>query len=313
MDRLTSMELFVAVAELGTLNKAAESLDISNAAATRHIVSLESRLNVRLIERSTRRLALTNIGLEYYKKCKDLLAEIDQAESSISSSAVEPEGTVTITSSVSFAIMHLAPLIPHFNKLYPKIKINLVGANRYYDIIDSNIDLAIRTREFEPDSNLTIKKLASTRRILAASYDYIKKRGKPKTIEELKDHDILLYSHANNPRVLSFSKEGEVCNFTIDPVLETNDGQIVKAVALSGAGILIQPLYIIYQDIVEGRLIPILTDWHLPELTINIAFQSRQFMPIKNRLFIDFLIDDFTKKEYERYWNGIQSIGFSHY
>lgn len=305
MDRLMSMELFVAVAELGTLNKAAEKLEISNAAATRHIAALENRLNVRLIERSTRRLSLTTIGLEYYKKCKDLLSEIDQAESSISSAAVEPEGTVTITSSISFAIMHITPLIPKFNKLYPKIRINLIGANRYHDIIDSNIDIAIRTREFEPDSNLTIRKLATTNRILAASYDYIKRKGKPKTIEELKDHDILLYSHANNPRVLSFSKDDEIKNFALDPVMETNDGQIVRSAALNGAGILIQPLYIIYQDIVEGRLIPILTDWQLPELTVNIAFQSRQFMPIKNRLFIDFLIEDFKNKEYERYWNSI--------
>jgi len=305
MDRLTGMELFVAVAELGTLSKAAESLNISNAAATRHITALESRLNVRLIERSTRRLALTNIGLEYYKKCKGLLAEIAQTESSISSAALVPEGTVTITSSISFAIMHLAPLIPRFNKLYPKIKINLVGANRYHDIIDSNIDLAIRTREFEPDSNLTVKKLANTRRVLAASYEYIKKKGKPKVIEDLKDHDILLYSHANQPRALNFKKDGKVDHFTIDPVLETNDGQIVRAAALNGSGILIQPLYIIYPDIVEGRLIPILTDWNLPELTINIAFQSRQFMPIKNRLFIEFLIDDFNNNEYERYWDSI--------
>lgn len=306
MDRLTSMELFVAVAELGTLNKAAEKLDISNAAATRHITALETRLNVRLIERSTRRLALTNIGIEYYKKCKSFLAELDQSEAEITSSAVEPEGTVTITSSISFAIMHITPLIPKFNKLYPKIKINIVGANRYYDIIDSNIDIAIRTREFEPDSNLTIRKLATTHRILAASYDYIKKRGKPKSIEELEGHDILLYSHANNPRNLSFQKGDEIKNFAIDPILETNDGQIVRAAALGGSGILIQPLYIIYQDIVEGRLIPILTDWKLPELTVNIAFQSRQFMPIKNRLFIDFLMEDFKNKEYERYWNSIQ-------
>lgn len=307
MDRLTSMELFVAVAELGTLNKAAEKLEISNAAATRHISALETRLNVRLIERSTRRLALTNIGLEYYKKCKFFLAELYQSEAEITSSALEPEGTVTITSSISFAIMHLTPLIPKFNQLYPKIKINLIGANRYHDIIDSNIDIAIRTREFEPDSNLTIRKLATTHRILAASYDYIKKHGKPQSIEDLKDHDILLYSHANNPRTLSFKKDQEVKEFVIDPILETNDGQIVRAAALTGAGILIQPLYIIYQDIVEGKLIPILTDWELPELIINIAFQSRQFMPIKNRLFIDFLMEDFKHKEYERYWRRIQS------
>ena len=303
MDRLTSMELFVAVAELGTMNKAAEKLEISNAAASRHITALENRLNVRLIERTTRRLALTTIGMEYYKKCKAFLSELDQSEAEITSSAVEPEGTVTITSSISFAIMHIVPLLPKFNKLYPKIKINIIGANRYHDIIDSNIDLAIRTREFEPDSNLTIKKLVTTHRILAASYDYIKKKGKPNTIEELNNHDILLYSHANNPRVLNFTKDDETREFITNPLLETNDGQIVRAAALNGLGILIQPLYIIYQDIVEGRLIPILNDWQLPELTINIAFQSRHFMPLKNRLFIDFLVKDFKEKEYERYWN----------
>lgn len=310
MDRLTGMELFVAVAELGTLNKAAEQLDISNAAATRHISALETRLNVKLIERSTRRLALTNIGLEYYKKCKELLNEINQAESSITSAAVEPEGTVTITSSISFAVMHITPLIKAFNQLYPKIKINIIGANRYHDIIDSNIDIAIRTREFEPDSGLTIRKLATTHRILAASYDYIKKKGKPKTIEELREHDILLYSHANNPRILNFSQNNQNKVFEVDPIFETNDGQIVRAAALNGGGILIQPLYIIYQDIVEGRLIPILPEWQLPELSINIAFQSRQFMPIKNRLFIDFLIEDFKKNNYENYWSSIQPIHF---
>lgn len=305
MDRLTGMELFVAVAELGTLNKAAEKLEISNAAATRHIAALETRLNVRLIERTTRRLALTSIGLAYFKKCKDLLEEIDQAEASVRSAALEPEGTVTITSSVSFAIMHLTPLIPKFNKLYPKIKINLISVNHHHDIIGSNIDFAIRTREFEPDSNLTIRKLATTHSILAASHDYIKHRGKPKSIEDLINHDILLYSHANNPKTLSFYKNGIIENFALDPILKTNDGQIVRAAALNGAGILIQPLYIIYQDIVEGRLMPILTDWKLPNLIINIAFQSRQFMPIKNRLFIDFLIEDFKNKEYERYWDSI--------
>src|SRR5690606_6237848 len=172
MDRLTSMELFVAVAELGTLNKAAEKLEISNAAATRHITSLENRLNVRLIERTTRRLSLTTIGIEYYKKCKDLLSEIDQAESSISSAAVEPEGTVTITSSISFSIININRLIPTFNKLYRKIKSYVISANRYQDIIDSNIDIAIRTHKFEPLSNLTIRKLVTTHRFLAASYDY---------------------------------------------------------------------------------------------------------------------------------------------
>lgn len=307
MDRLTSIELLIAVAELGTLQAAALQLDISNSAATRHIRALENRLNVRLIERTTRRLALTPIGIEYYKKCKLLLTELHQTEAQITASATEPQGTVTISSSISFAIMHLTPLIPKFNQHYPKIKIKLIGANHYLDIIDSNIDIAIRTREFEPDSNLTIRKLATTRRILAASYDYIQQHGKPENIEELQHHQLLLYQYANHPRQLNFKNQAQSKQIVVTPLLESNDGQILRAAALNGVGILIQPLYIIYSDIVNGRLIPILTDWELPELNINIAFQSRQFMPMKNRLFIDFLIQDFKQHEYERCWRRIQS------
>ncbi|MFX7659669.1 LysR family transcriptional regulator [Acinetobacter baumannii] len=303
MDRLTAMELFVKIHELGTLRRAAEELDISTAAATRHLVALENHLKVKLIDRNTRRLALTSAGHEYYKHCKNFLYELNEAESMISASAIEPEGTLTITSSISFAKLYLAPLIPKFNQTYPKIRINIIGANRYYDILDSNIDLAIRTREFEPDSNITIKKLASTRRILAASPQYVEKRGKPKDVTDLDQHDLLIYSHAHNPYHLKFTHGDEVFEYDCRPLMETNDGQIVRAAALSGAGILIQPMHLIYPDIVSGKLLPLLNEWELPLLTINLAFQTRRYMPAKTRLFIDFLVNHFKEKEYERYWN----------
>jgi DNA-binding transcriptional LysR family regulator len=302
VDRFTEIELFVQTAELGTLSKAAEKLDISNAAASRHLAALESRLKVRLVERNTRRLALTNAGHDFYARCKSLLAEMAEAEASVNAALVEPTGTLTITATISFSMLHLAPLVPKFQKLYPGIKVKLLGANRYYDIMDSDIDLAIRTREFEADSSITIRKLAETRRILAASPAYLARRGHPRSVEDLQQHDLLIYSHANHPNVMEFTKGEDKLSIKIQPSLETNDGQIVRAAALAGAGILVQPKYIIYDDLVAGRLVPVLDDWNLPRLTINLAFQDRRYMPAKTRLFIDFLLDHFKREEYERYW-----------
>jgi len=302
VDRLTELELFVHTAELGTLSKAAELLDISNASASRHLAALEQRLNVRLVERNTRRLSLTPVGHEFFTRCKNLLSELREAEASVTTSLAEPTGTLTITASISFAMLHISPLLPAFKKLYPQIRIKVLGANRYYDIMDTGIDLAIRTREFEPDSNITIRRLAETRRVLAASPDYLRQHGKPKSVADLCNHDMLLYSHANQPRTLSFSNGEKQESIKIDPVLETNDGQIVRAAAIAGAGILVQPKYIVHDDLIAGRLIPVLDEWDLPRLTINIAFQDRRYMPAKTRLFIDFLLNDFQQKQYERYW-----------
>ncbi|WP_095060475.1 LysR family transcriptional regulator [Pseudomonas sp. Irchel s3f7] len=302
MDRFTELELFVNTAELGTLSKAAEKLDISNAAASRHLAALENRLKVRLIERNTRRLSLTNAGHDFYARCKSVLAELSEAEATVSAALIEPTGTLTITATISFAMLHIAPLVPEFQRLYPRIKVKIVGANRYYDIIDSEIDLAIRTREFEADSSITIRKLAETRRVLAASPKYLQRKGVPASVEDLADHDLLIYSLANHPEMMEFTKGSERRSVKIQPALETNDGQIVRAAALAGAGILVQPKYIIYDDLVAGRLVPVLDDWDLPRLIINLAFQDRRHMPAKTRLFIDFLLDHFKRKEYERYW-----------
>ncbi|TBU74653.1 LysR family transcriptional regulator [Pseudomonas daroniae] len=302
MDRFTELELFVHTAELGTLSKAAEKLEISNAAASRHLAALEARLKVRLIERNTRRLALTNAGHDFYARCKTLLAEWSEAEASVNASLVEPTGTLTITATVSFSMLHLAPVVPEFQKLYPRIKVKILGANRYYDIMDSEIDLAVRTREFEADSNIAVRKLAITRRVLAASPSYLKRRGVPRTVEALADHDMLIYSLANHPNTMEFTRGDEKAVVKVQPSLEANDGQIVRAAALAGAGILVQPKYIIHDDLISGRLLPVLDDWDLPRLTINLAFQDRRYMPAKTRLFIDFLLEHFKRNEYERYW-----------
>ncbi|MCO4888452.1 LysR family transcriptional regulator [Cupriavidus sp. WGtm5] len=302
MDRWTEIELFVQTAELGSLTKAAENLEMSNAAASRHLTSLERRLAARLIERSTRRLYLTQVGEQFFRRCKDLLSEMKEAEADVSANVLEPAGTLTVTASLSFSMLHLAPLIPEFTERYPKVSVNIVAANRYYDIMDSGIDLAIRTREFEPDSNLTVRRLAQMRRVLAASPRYLERKGMPRTIEDLASHAMLIYSYANRPNELTFSRDEVQQTINVRSTLESNDGQVLRAAALNGMGILVQPKYIVYDDIVAGRLVPVLDDWDLPRLTVNIAFQTRTHLPARVRLFIEFLVDHFHQMDYERKW-----------
>lgn len=303
MDRLTQLELFVRTAEIGVLSRAADTLGISNAAASRYLNALEKRLGVRLIERTTRRLSLTQTGHDFYQRCKSLLDEMEEAESAASASLRSPSGTLTITASISFSKLHLAPILPGFMRKYPQITVSLLGSNRYYDIIDSSIDLAIRTREFEPDSNLAIRKLASTRRILAATPGYLARRGQPRHVSELSDHQLLIYSYAHRPHTLDFSRGREKYSMRITPSIESNDGQIIRELAQADGGILIQPIYVIDDDLAAGRLVPILDDWELPTLTINAAFQERRYMPAKTRLFIEYLVNYFRANEFEQRWN----------
>ncbi|MDP1743054.1 MAG: LysR family transcriptional regulator [Polaromonas sp.] len=304
MDRWTEIELFVQVAETGSLSRAAEALDLSNAAASRHLSALEERLGARLVERNTRRLYLTDTGQEFFSRAKGILAELKDAESAVNATALNPTGTLRITASLSFSLHHVAPLLREYTQRYPNVTVHVEAANRYLDIIDNNIDVAIRTREIEPDSNITIRRLGETRRILAASPRYFAQHGFPKTLEDLQRHKLLIYTYANNPNELRFTRDGETATITVKGLLESNDGQILRAAALDGMGILVQPSYIVYNDIVAGRLVPVLDDWDLPRLTINLAYPSRKHLSAKVRTFIDFVADHFEKQDYERKWTG---------
>jgi DNA-binding transcriptional LysR family regulator len=199
---------------------------------------------------------------------------------------------------------HIAPLLREFTDRYPNVTVHVEAANRYLDIIDNNIDVAIRTREYEPDSNITIRRLGETRRILAASPGYLARHGFPRTLDDLQKHKLLIYVHANNPNELRFTKGDEHRSVSVQGLLETNDGQIVRAAALDGMGILVQPSYIVYDDVVAGRLVPVLDDWDLPHLTINLAYPSRKHLSAKVRAFIDFMAGHFEKMDYERKWTG---------
>jgi DNA-binding transcriptional LysR family regulator len=304
LDRWTEIELFVQVAETGSIGRAAQALALSNAAASRHLSALEQRLGARLVERNTRRLYLTDTGQEFFSRAKNILAELRDAESAVNATALDPAGTLRITASLSFSLQHVAPLLREYTRRYPKVTVHVEAANRYLDIIDNNIDVAIRTREIEPDSNITIRRLAETRRILAAAPRYLAEHGFPASLEDLHKHKLLIYTHAHKPNELRFTRDGQTTTVTVKGLLESNDGQILRTAALDGLGILVQPSYIVYPDIVAGRLVPVLDDWDLPRLTINLAYPSRKHLSAKVRSFIDFVAEHFEKQDYERKWTG---------
>jgi DNA-binding transcriptional LysR family regulator len=257
-----------------------------------------------LVERNTRRLYLTSEGQEFLERARHVLSELRDAEAAIHNTALNPTGVLRVSASLSFAMQLIAPLLPRYHQRFPQVKIHVETANRYLDMIDNGIDVAIRTREYEPDSTITIRRLASTRRLLAASPGYLSQKGRPVTPADLANHDLLVYVHANNPKELKFTRSDENKTVIAQGVLESNDGQVLRAAALNGLGILIQPSYIIYEDIVAGRLVPVLPDWDLPRLQINIAYPSRKHLSAKVRSFIDFMIAEFDAKDYEKKWTN---------
>jgi DNA-binding transcriptional LysR family regulator len=304
VDRFAEIQLFVQVAETGSLSRAAEALGLSNAAASRHLQALEDRLAARLVERNTRRLFLTDTGQEFFSRAKTLLADLKDAEDAVNASTLNPTGVLRISASLSFSMQHIAPLLRAYTERYPNVSVHVEAANRYLDIIDNNIDVAIRTREFEPDSNITVRRLAATRRILVAAPRYLARHGRPQQLDQLQSHQLLIYTYANNPNELRFARDGMSTALQVKGLLESNDGQILRAAALDGLGILVQPAYIVYDDMVAGRLVPVLDDWDLPRLTINLAYPSRKHLSAKVRTFIDFMAEHFARMDYEKKWTG---------
>lgn len=302
MDSFREIELFVRVADAGSISKAAEQLDLSVSAASRHLIALETRLGVRLVQRTTRQLSLTEIGAEFYRRSKSVLADMREAESVARDAVVKPSGVLRVTASLSFCLLHIEPLLPEFTKRYPEISVDIVAANRYLDVMENNVDVAIRTRQFEADNNLTIRRLAETRRVLAASPAYLEKYGTPRAPMDLIKHKLLIYDYAVNPTELPFKRRGEAATVNVRPLISTNDGQILVKSALHDMGILVQPKYIVYDYLARGELVSVLDDWDLPRLTMNIAFQTRRHMPAKVRLFIDALAQHFRENDYENLW-----------
>ncbi|GJM09058.1 MAG: LysR family transcriptional regulator [Lysobacteraceae bacterium] len=288
MDRFLQMQTFTAVVDAGSFVCAAERLDISRAAASRHVADLEARLGVRLLHRTTRRLSLTHEGETFLVRCRTLLAEMEEAEAELSSRAEAAVGLLRINAPVSFGIRQLAPLWADFLQLHPKLRIEVTLADRLVDLVEEGYDVAIRISSLR-DSSLIGRPLATTQIVMCASPEYLQRNGVPETHEDLQSHSVIGYSYwSTGDEWRLEGPQGPVVVKT-RPRLQANNGDTCRAAALAHQGIILQPTFLVGLDIAAGYLVPILPDYKSIELGIYAVYPTRKHVAPKVRTLIEFL------------------------
>jgi DNA-binding transcriptional LysR family regulator len=292
MDRLTSMATFVRVVQLGSFAAAAQDTDISATMVAKHIRALESRLGARLLNRTTRRQSLTEVGSLYVERCKALLADVDAAEASVGELRTAPRGTLRVTAPVSFGSRRLAPALAEFLRLYPEVKVDLSLSDRTVDLVDEGFEAAIRIGALH-DTRLVARRLRSYRSLLCAAPDYIRRRGRPKMPQDLGAHDCLGFTPAGRRGRWRFLRGDEEKTVTFVPRLLANNGEALRQAALAGLGIVLQPEVLLEHDIEQKRLIRVLPTWSLPERPMHVVYVADRQATPKRQCFIDFIVERF--------------------
>lgn len=292
MDRLQEMMSFIAVVEAGSFVGAAEVNGVSKAAVSRHVATLEQRLGVRLLHRTTRRLSLTDDGLRFHARAKELLTSLEELESELTSHTAEAAGLLRVNVPVTFGILHLAPLWARFAERYPKVSLDVSLNDRMVDVVEEGYDLAVRITRM-PNSQLVSRKFASTRLVACASPQYLRKHGSPAHPSELTRHRVISYSYWVKRDEWTFAgPDGEVSVRT-RPFMHSNNGDTCRAAALQHQGIILQPDFIIGDALRRGELVEVLPGFRSAELDIHAVYPSRKHLPIKTRRMVDFLVESF--------------------
>ncbi len=297
MDPLDGIAAFARVVDSGSFSAAARRLNISKSAISAHVQRLEERLGIRLLNRTTRRLSLTEAGAAYYRHCARILVEAEAAEQAASALQREPRGTLRISAPDSFGWMHVAPAIPAFLSRYPALAIDIKLSSAYVDLVDEGLDLAIRIGILE-DSALVVRKLASSRRVLCAAPAYLRERGTPRKPDDLADHNCLcadLLTWGDEWRLAG--KHGEV-RVTVGGSFRSNNAEMLRAAALDGIGIAALPTWAVAGQLRSGMLRRVLTAWEAPVGTIYAVYPGNRLMSMKVRAFVDHLARRFGRTPY---------------
>jgi DNA-binding transcriptional LysR family regulator len=292
MDRSQEMAVFVGVVDAGSFVGAADTLRMSKAAVSRYVDSLEQRIGVRLLQRTTRRLSLTEEGRLFSQRARDILASMDDAEAEVSSRTRTPGGLVRVNVPLSFGMSHLASLWGDFMAAYPQIELDITLNDRVVDLVDEGFDLAVRISSL-PDSSMICRKLADTEMMVCASPGYLAQHGTPNHPHELSKHPVLAYTYLAGRDEWRFSgPDGEAIVKTRARVC-SNNGDTCRAIALRDGGIILQPSFMIGEDIKAGRLVRLMPEYRSVELGIYAVYPSRKQLPLKVRCLIDFLSEAF--------------------
>lgn len=283
-------EVFLAVVEAQGFSAAAKRINSTPAAVSRRVKALEQRLGVRLLQRTTRTIRLTQQGEQYYREISKLLGALNQVELELSETTNQPKGELRITAPLSYAQRRLTPVITQFAAKYPGLRVSLMLEDRESDIVAEGFDVAIRIAH-PNDSSMIGRAITAIPRYMCASPEYIKTRGKPETPGDLGEHDCLHYNLISERQEWAFA---DTENVVINGKFCSNNGEVLAQAAIDGLGIAYLPDFIIEKALADGRLVRVLEGLEQPPLTLYAMYPSRKHLPLKTRLFIDFVLEHFA-------------------
>jgi DNA-binding transcriptional LysR family regulator len=290
MDILKAMRVYVAIVETGSFVAAANQRDTSTAAISRHVAALENHLGARLLNRTTRRLSMTDVGQEFFNRAQAIFADVSEAEAIAGENATKPSGQLRISAPLSFGISKLSQWLPGFVARYPDLKLDIDLSDRLVDLATDGIDVAVRIGRQAASTNVVARRLGSIPLEICAAPDYLNRRGTPSSPHELSEHQTTSFSYLSTGDNWTLTNsQGRTETIRIKPSVHANNGDILRELAVHGYGIILQPSFIVEKDIAAGRLMRILEDWRLDDLNLYAIYLSRKFLSAKVRVFIDYL------------------------
>ncbi|PWG62591.1 LysR family transcriptional regulator [Spiribacter halobius] len=295
MDRAAEMHMFVRAVDKGSFSAAARDLDLTPSAVSKQIRRLEDRLGVRLFNRTTRRVSLTEAGHAYYERCARILQEIEEAEEAVTALNENPRGTLRVAATVAFGRVEVLPRINEFLERYPELNVEFELTDRHVDLIEEGIDVAIQWREQMEDPSLIARRLCVNRRIICAAPSYIERHGKPASPEELLEHNCLTLYEVSQFNDWAFEDaEHGYRVLHVGGNFRANTADALYEAALSGAGLARLSTWLVMPAIRAGRLVPVLPQYPHESSAYFVLYPHRRHLSRKVRAFVDFLVEVFT-------------------
>lgn len=291
MDSLTDIAVFVQVVDSGSFTAAAERLQLSKSVVSKYVTRLENQLGSRLLNRTTRRLSLTESGQVFYERGQRGLRELEEAKAAVSSLQDAPRGTLRLNTPMSFGLLHIAPALPAFLERYPELSVDMNLDDRKVDLVEEGFDLAIRISEL-PDSSLVARRLGPCRHVVCASPAYLQRHGIPRTPDDLRMHNIIAYKLQQSANDWHFlTPDGQPVSVTVSGSVQMNNSLAVREALLGNVGITRTPTFVVGPDIKAGKLQVVLSNYQSLEISIYVVYPQRRHLSPKVRAFIDFMAD----------------------
>ena len=294
MDHFHALTAFVRVVEAGSFARAAERLDRSVSAVSRSVADLEAHLGARLLNRTTRRLSLTETGQAFHERAVQLLADLEEAEAAVGAATLEPRGTLKLTCSTTFGIRHLAPAIAAYAARHPRVRFDVELSDRVVDLVEEGFDLAVRIGAVRSQA-LIARRIGTTALVCCAAPSYLARRGAPSVPEDLARHACLTYAYSPDRNVWRFTDAGgTVHNVAVTGPAHSNNGAMLSALGVAGLGIHMEPDFVVAPHVRTGALVRVLEAYTPESGAINAVYPSRRHLSAKVRSFIDFIAERFA-------------------